>query len=108
MPAIRRLDSDNFSAEIVEGVTLVDFWAPWCTPCRLQDPVLENVAERVGERVKVAKVNVDEAGQVAMEWGVDAIPTLLIFKNGVKVQRIVGLAQADELLGALELVLAPT
>ena len=76
------LQVSNFDAEIRQGVTLVDFWAPWCGPCRMQGPILDSVAEKVGSKAKIGKVNIDDATSVAVKFGIVSIPTLIIFKDG--------------------------
>jgi thioredoxin 1 len=89
------ITEDNFEATIAKGVTLVDFWAPWCGPCRMLAPVIDKVAEAIGDDAKVAKCNTDEAGQVATKFGIQSIPTLLIFKDGELVETIQGAAQRE-------------
>ena len=84
-------------------ITLVDLWAPWCGPCRMQLPVIEQVAEKAGDRARVVKVNVDEAGSVAQQLNVNSIPTLIIFKDGKEVNRLVGVQSAATLTRALGL-----
>jgi thioredoxin 1 len=84
-----------------EKPVLVDFWAPWCGPCRTQGPILETVAGQVGDQAVVAKVNVDEERGLAAQFGVEAIPTLVVMKQGKVVQRFVGVQQAPTLVQAL-------
>lgn len=96
------LTDKDFEETIRTGVTLVDFWAPWCAPCTMQGPICERVAEKIGEKAKVAKVNVDEGAQTAAKYGIRAIPTLIIFKDGKPVQQFVGVRQEQELLSAIE------
>lgn len=81
---------------------LLDFWAPWCPPCRLQGPHLDQAAARIGDRGLVGKVNVDEEKDLARRFQVQAIPTLILFKNGRETQRFTGLQQAETLVKALE------
>lgn len=86
------LTNENFDSEVVshQGTVLVDFWAPWCGPCRMVGPVVEQLAEEYDGRAKVAKLNTDEAGDIASRYGIRSIPTLLFFKNGEMVQQLVG------------------
>ncbi|HWQ08031.1 MAG TPA: thioredoxin [Holophaga sp.] len=81
---------------------LIDFWAPWCGPCRMQGPILDQVSERLGERALVAKVNVDEEPGLSAPFGVQAIPTLVVMKGGKVQQRFVGVQQVDTLVKAVE------
>ena len=90
------LDDSNFEEIIGDGVTLIDFWAPWCGPCRMLAPMIDKVADRVQGKAKVAKVNTDEASVSATKYGITNIPTLIIFKDGVEVDRLRGAAQREE------------
>ena len=96
------LTETSFESEIKEGITIVDFWAPWCAPCHIQAPILEAVAKKLDGRAKFAKLNVDEARGPAMTYGIQGIPTVIIFKDGEEVQRFVGVRQEFELLGAVQ------
>ena len=103
MGAVPEITDENFATEVLESSepVLVDFWAPWCGPCRQLAPVVEELAAENEGAVKVAKVNVDDASKVAQEYGISSIPTLLLFKGGEVQQRIVGVkpkAQLQELL----------
>lgn len=95
------LKSDSFNDFISSGLVLVDFWAPWCGPCRMQIPILDQVASTVPE-VKIGKVNVDEEPDLAAQYGVNTIPYLLVFKDGEKKAEFVGLRQANVLVEALK------
>ena len=94
------LDAKNFDAEVVKSATpvLVDFWAEWCGPCKMIAPVIEELSTELQGKMKVAKVNVDEAPELAGQFNVMSIPTLLIFKNGQPVDQIVGAMPKDQLL----------
>ncbi|EAL8453382.1 thioredoxin [Campylobacter jejuni] len=83
------LTSDNF-AQAKEDVALVDFWAPWCGPCRMLAPVIDELANDFDGKAKICKVNTDEQGDLAAEFGVRSIPTLIFFKNGEVVDQLVG------------------
>ncbi|MDR0993332.1 MAG: thioredoxin [Verrucomicrobiota bacterium] len=94
------LNSQTFSGFIASGLALVDFWAPWCGPCRMQMPIMDQVAEQMPD-VKVGKVNVDENTELAAQFGVNTIPYLIIFKDGKKVSDFIGMRQANVLTDAL-------
>ena len=99
---IIHLNADNFNTTIADGVSLVDFWAPRCGPCRMQGPILEKVAESVDGQAKITKLNVDEAGGVAGRFGVQSIPTLILFKDGNEIRRFVGVQSHDTLIEAID------
>jgi len=82
----------NFDAEVLKSGTpvLVDFWAPWCGPCRAVAPTVEAIAQEFSGKVKVVKLNTDEEQAVAIKYGVGSIPTLMVFKNGEMVERVLG------------------
>lgn len=96
----------TFDDAVAEGVVLVDIWAPWCAPCQMQGPVVEAVAEAVGEKAKVAKLNADEGQATAARFGIRSIPTLLVLKDGVEVKRFVGLQTEEILIESIESALA--
>lgn len=94
--AVINLTRDNFEKEVVDfkGTVLVDFWAPWCMPCRMLSPVVDAVGEEV-TNAKVAKINVDEQESLAARFDVMSIPTLIVFKDGKEVNRSVGVIPKD-------------
>ena len=89
------LTNENFDATVAEGVTMVDFWAPWCGPCRMIAPVVEELAEDFDGKAKIAKVNTDEQQEIAVKYGIRSIPTILFFKDGEMVDQMVGAAGKD-------------
>ena len=91
---------DKVSAQAAP--VLIDFWAPWCGPCRMQGPILDEVAKAVGTKAIIAKVNVDEEAQLAAQFGVQSIPTLVVLKEGRIHQRMVGLQPVHTLVTALQ------
>jgi thioredoxin 1 len=99
---VKNISEENFAEITGSGVSLVDFWAPWCYPCRIQGPILEKVAEKIGDRARVCKLNVDESRELSMKLGITGIPTLMIFKNGEKVKEFIGLQQDNVLISSLE------
>lgn len=94
----------TFEQEVKKSDTpvLVDFWAPWCGPCRKLSPVIDEIAGEFGEKVKVVKVNTDENLHTAQEYSISGIPSILIFKNGEAVERLVGLMQKTQIVNNIE------
>jgi len=95
------LDEANFKETIREGITLVDFWAPWCMPCRLMEPAVERIAEKMTGKAKVGKVNIDENPKISEEYKIMSIPLVLIFKDGEVVGQLFGVRSETELLEAI-------
>jgi len=89
------LTSENFDATVANGVTMVDFWAPWCGPCRMIAPVIDELAEEYEGKATIAKVNTDEQQDIAVKFGIRSIPTILFFKDGEVVDQMVGAASKD-------------
>ena len=101
------IKDDNFSEVITQAKTpvLVDFWAPWCGPCRMVSPVVEELADEYEGKVSFGKVNVDENPKIASQYGIMSIPTLILFKEGKPLSNIVGFRPKDELKKSLDAAL---
>ena len=106
--ALVEVTDGNFQAEVLESpdAVLVDFWAPWCGPCRIVHPVLEQIAEERGEALKIVKLNVDENQQTAMNFEILSIPTLILFKGGEVAHKVIGAYPKQKLEAELEPALA--
>lgn len=100
--AITHATDQTFSNETGSGTVLVDFWAPWCGPCKMIAPVLEELDTEIGDKVKIVKVDVDENPQSAGQFGIMSIPTLLILKDGEVVDKVVGFQPKEALAERLE------
>ncbi len=100
--AISHVTDQNFTAETSSNLVLVDFWAPWCGPCKMIAPVLEELDSEYGDKVKIVKLDVDENQETAAKYGVMSIPTLLILKDGEVVDKVVGFQPKEALAGVLQ------
>jgi thioredoxin 1 len=105
---VAEVTDNNFQAEVIESdvPVLVDFWAPWCGPCRRVSPVVEEIAEERGEQLKVVKLNIDENQETAIQFGVMSIPTLILFRNGQPAKTVIGAYPKRKLDEELEPALA--
>jgi thioredoxin 1 len=101
---ILTLDKDNFQQQVIKSVTpvLVDFWAEWCGPCKMIAPILDELADEYVGKVVIGKVNIDDQQNLATEYGVRAIPTLLLFQNGEVAEQIVGLRSKRDLKASFD------
>ena len=96
--AIKELSDMNFAAQVKTGVTLVDFWASWCMPCKMMAPVLNETADALGNTATIGKLDVDANRAASAKYAVRSIPTLILFKNGKEINRFVGVKTKDFLL----------
>jgi thioredoxin 1 len=95
--AIVNVTDQNFASETSKGLVLVDFWAPWCGPCKMIAPVLEELDQELSDKVKIVKLNVDENQETSGKYEVMSIPTLLVFKDGEVVDKVVGFQPKEAL-----------
>lgn len=97
---VKNLTDSNFKEEVSEGLVLVDFWAPWCGPCRIQGPIIDELATEMTDAT-FAKVDVDENPGTAANFGVQSIPTLIVMKDGQAVETVVGVHRKEQLIELL-------
>ncbi len=104
MADVLELSDNDFESQVLQAAepVLVDFWAPWCGPCRMIAPIVEELASENAGSLKVAKVNIDTSPNVATQYGVTSIPTLMVFKNGEVVDRFLGIQPKQRLQEAIE------
>ncbi len=101
---VLELNDESFESEVLsgEGVVLVDFWAEWCLPCKMLGPTIEEIADDYAGKIKVAKVDIDNSREVAGKLGIQAIPTVILFKDGEVAKKFVGLQQKNDLADAID------
>ncbi len=102
MSNAKAVNEQSFAQETGSGVSLVDFWAEWCGPCRMMGPIIDQVAAEYEGKALIAKVDVDECQNIAVKLGVNSIPTLIVFKDGAEVKRFVGVTGKTDLVKALD------
>jgi thioredoxin 1 len=100
---LKNLTNENFHNEIKSGITVVDFWAPWCGPCRMIAPMVEELDEEMSD-INFAKLNVDEAQDIAVQFGVMSIPTIIFFKDGEQKDSVVGVVPKDKITSIIEAI----
>lgn len=103
--AVLEVNQDNFQGKVLDvkgKPVLVDFWATWCGPCLTQGPIVDELAEEIGDKAVIAKLDVDDNQDIAGEYGVMSIPTILVFKDGEVVEQLVGVHQKEDLMKVLE------
>ncbi len=98
---IEHLTAQNFAHKTKSGIVLVDFWADWCMPCKMMAPILNEVAEATDGTASIYKLNVDEQQQVAAKYGIRNIPTMILFKDGKEVERIIGVKPKDYIISSI-------
>lgn len=91
------LNDDNFETEIAQGLTLVDFYADWCGPCRMMEPIVNELADELDGKAKIAKLDIEAAQKITSTFNVTSIPTMILFKDGQEAKRIVGVKDKDAL-----------
>ena len=98
------LNEKNFEEEVLKSdkTVLIDFWASWCGPCKMMSPVIDAIAEEMGEKIKVCKINIDEEQNLAVKYNVMSIPTFIVLKNGKEISRSVGVQDKAEIIGMIE------
>ncbi|WP_253916310.1 thioredoxin [Lentimicrobium sp. S6] len=96
------LTDQTFEKVIGKGVSLVDFWAPWCAPCRMQGPIVNELADEIAGKANICKMDVDKNKKMAAKYGIRSIPTIMVFKNGVMVKQFVGIKPKATLLKEIE------
>jgi thioredoxin 1 len=99
---IPHLTDENFQQAVAKGLTLVDFYATWCGPCRMIAPIVEQLAEKAAGKANVAKLDIDQAQQVTASLQITSVPTLILFKDGKEVKRVVGVKDLDYLLNLVQ------
>lgn len=99
--SINEITSANFKQTIKYKVVLVDFWAPWCAPCKMQSEILQQVAKDTAGKVKIVKFNIDDGSEIAGGLGISAIPTLVLYKNGKEISRMIGLQTEEKLISEI-------
>ena len=100
--AVEHLTENNFVEKTASGVVLVDFFATWCGPCRMLSPIIEEIGEECDGSFEVYKIDIDEAEDVAMDYSVMSVPTLIFFKDGEEAERLIGVRPKNEITGVIE------
>lgn len=101
MSKVIELTSEGFSAAIASGKVMVDFWAPWCGPCKMMLPILDQIADEMGEEIDICKFNIDDDNELAVEYGVSTVPCFILFENGEVVKTLTGPQSKQKLINAL-------
>ena len=101
--SVLKINEQNFENEVLksEEMVLIDFYADWCGPCKMMSPIIDSIAEELGEKVKVGKINIDENQELAVKYQVMSIPTIMIFNNGTILKSFIGVTDKQEILDCL-------
>lgn len=104
MAEIKHLDTEGFNQVVVDGkkLVLVDFYATWCGPCKMLSPILEQVADELGDSIQIVKMDIDECMELAQEYGIMSVPTMILFENGAEIQRAVGFRQKAQIIDMIK------
>ena len=105
MSEVMHLSADNFEEETSNGLCLVDFWATWCGPCKMLSPILDQIAQEVGDQIRIAKANVDDLPEQCVKFGVRNVPEILILRDGQVVSQLNGMQSKAKILDAINSVL---
>lgn len=102
--SVLKITKENYETEVLKSdkLVLIDFYADWCGPCKMMSPIIDEIAEEVGDKIKVGKINVDENQELAMEYEVMSIPTIIILQNGEVKNSCVGVREKEEIISCLE------
>ena len=102
--SVTNLNEKNFDEEVLKSdkTVLIDFWASWCGPCRMMSPVIDQIAEEMGDTVKVCKINIDEEQNLAVKYNVMSIPTFVVIKDGKEIGRSIGVQDKSEIVGMIK------
>ena len=102
--SVWKITKENYETEVLKSdkLVLIDFYADWCGPCKMMSPIIDEIAEEVGDKIKVGKINVDENQELAMEYEVMSIPTIIILQNGEVKNSFVGVRKKEEIISCLE------
>jgi thioredoxin 1 len=102
--SVLKITKENYETEVLKSdkLVLIDFYADWCGPCKMMSPIIDEIAEEVGDKIKVGKINVDENQELAMEYEVMSIPTIIILQNGEVKNSFVGVRKKEEIISCLE------
>ena len=101
MSEVVHLSAENFDETISNGLCLVDFWAPWCGPCKMLSPILDQIAEEVGDQIKITKANIDDLPEQCVKYGIRNVPEILIFSDGQVVAQLNGMQSKAKILDAI-------